>query len=540
MAPSIEIQESVELNIQHAVNETGFGKFNIKVAILCGLIYCNTAFSITSIGFVLPSAACDFQMTTIDKDRLSTSFMLGMLAGAYFWGCFADMKGRKYALMVALLSHGGIEFVSSFVSNYWCFIFLKTFSGFALSGQSGLLFTYLGEFQPTKYRDRLLCWLEMAWTIGLILLPLLAWLVIPMNFTMDTWPFYFHSWNIFVLACSIPSLLIGIWICFFPETPKYLAEANMNHILAKVLTRMYAENTGNAPEEYFKTVANHEIPSVSEMVRKIEGREEVRPDEGEKEKKKSLNKMMKVLCSQTTALLRPPYIQRTLSICTLMFCVTSSYYTLILWFPDMFQRFAKFEELHPDSSTSMCKLSSNIGLANETMTSVQDTFGCQDSINMDVFLHTLILGLSCLPASILLPLTVDRVGYRFYLVFCTLSACGITIGLFFVKSATQNLILSCLFEALLSVCMSIVFCVVVDLFPTKLRVMAAALSAFCGRLGSLFGNALFGYLIDTFCVSLIGIVALELLVSAVLGTFLSRSGQDPKAVRTGIIKDAAA
>lgn len=37
----------------------------------------NVAFSITSIGFVLPSAACDFKMTTMDKGRLSAAPMLG-------------------------------------------------------------------------------------------------------------------------------------------------------------------------------------------------------------------------------------------------------------------------------------------------------------------------------------------------------------------------------------------------------------------------------------------------------------------------------
>ncbi|KAF3423390.1 hypothetical protein E2986_13529 [Frieseomelitta varia] len=56
---------------------TGFGKFNLKVMAVCSLIFMNVAFSITSIGFVLPSAACDFKMTTVDKGRLSAAPMLG-------------------------------------------------------------------------------------------------------------------------------------------------------------------------------------------------------------------------------------------------------------------------------------------------------------------------------------------------------------------------------------------------------------------------------------------------------------------------------
>lgn len=35
----------------------------------------------------------------------------------------------------------------------------------------GICFPYLGEFQPTKYREKILCWMEMFWTFGIIILP---------------------------------------------------------------------------------------------------------------------------------------------------------------------------------------------------------------------------------------------------------------------------------------------------------------------------------------------------------------------------------
>lgn len=35
----------------------------------------------------------------------------------------------------------------------------------------GICFPYLGEFQPTKYREKILCWMEMFWTMGIIVLP---------------------------------------------------------------------------------------------------------------------------------------------------------------------------------------------------------------------------------------------------------------------------------------------------------------------------------------------------------------------------------
>lgn len=88
---------------------------------------------------------------------------------------------------------------------------------------------------------------------------------------------------------------------------------------------------------------------------------------------------------------------------------------------------------------------------------------------------------------------------NFISVFSIVVASVATILLYFVQTSLQNLILCCIFEALTSLGISAVYCVMVDLFPTNLRVMAAALALTFGRSGALMGNLLFGYLIDLNC-----------------------------------------
>lgn len=67
-------------------------------------------------------------------------------------------------------------------------------------------------------------------------------------------PFIFHSWNLFVLICSLPSLKIGFWTLYFTESPKYLAENMQMSELAVVLGKIYSENTGNPVEKYFVSI----------------------------------------------------------------------------------------------------------------------------------------------------------------------------------------------------------------------------------------------------------------------------------------------
>lgn len=60
-------------------------------------------------------------------------------------------------------------------------------------------------------------------------------------------------------------------------------------------------------------------------------------------------------------------------------------------------------------------------------------------------------------------------SFFYILVFSLVVAGAVTIGLYFVHNSIENLILSCIFEALTSLGISTVYCVMVDLFPTNLR-----------------------------------------------------------------------
>lgn len=53
-----------------------------------------------------------------------------MLLGAYFWGCSADMHGRKKTLIASLLMDGLFSMLSSFLTFFWPFLLCRFFSGF--------------------------------------------------------------------------------------------------------------------------------------------------------------------------------------------------------------------------------------------------------------------------------------------------------------------------------------------------------------------------------------------------------------------------
>ena len=126
----LDFLDNTRVDFEDALLKTGFGKFHYLLLTVCGLIYLNTAIGVTILSFVLPSATCDYQMTSEDKGWLTASPMLGMIIGSYFWGCLADTKGRKYVLIVALLLDGVCGLMSSVAQNYFLFMFFRFFNGF--------------------------------------------------------------------------------------------------------------------------------------------------------------------------------------------------------------------------------------------------------------------------------------------------------------------------------------------------------------------------------------------------------------------------
>ncbi|XP_012284239.1 synaptic vesicle glycoprotein 2C isoform X2 [Orussus abietinus] len=475
---------------------------------ITGLIYMDTAIGVTILSFVLPAAQCDLKMDSTAKGWLSAAPMLGMVIGSYFWGCLADTKGRKVVLIATLLMDGVVGIISSFVQYFWVFLGFRFLSGFAVTGAMGICFPYLGEFQPTKHREKILCWMEMFWTIGVIVLPLIAWVIVPLDLLYESDTFRFKSWNLFVALCALPSLTLGLWLFGFPESPKFLLECGDTEAALEVFKWIYSQNTGNDPETY--PVKSLQEKSSSKDTRSLK-----------LHKRKDLKVLFSEVKDLTIALCKPPHLRNTILACAIQFGLTSSYYTLMVWFPELFTRFEEFERNNYGETISVCIAST----LPENSTNI-DPYGCETTIAPSVFLHTVYIGLACLPGSIILPLFIHRLGAKFFLIVSLMVSGAVTIGFYYVVNSVQNLVLSCIFEALTSLCISLVYCVIVDMFPTNLRVMAAALSLTMGRLGALVGNLVFGYLIDLACVVPIVLFSAFLFACSLLCFFLPKTGKE--------------
>ncbi|KAF4524493.1 hypothetical protein B566_EDAN011504 [Ephemera danica] len=451
------------VDLETAIKETGYGIFHFWLLMVCGCVYMCCAIGTTTLSFVLPAAECDFQMTSADKGELNATPLVGMIVGSYIWGSMADTRGRKMVLVVSLMMDFFAALASSLVPNFPLFLCCRFFNGVGIIGATSVVFPYMSEFLAYKHRDLNLCRLEIFWVLGVCAVPALAWLIIPLPLEWEpVTGSVFRSWRVFVFLCGAPSLLVALVLRFcFPETPKFLLSRSRHDEAMTVLRSIFYANTRQNVVDYnVKRLA----AETGHLALNDDGspmRKASLPDEAPLLRR--IVRRLVILWQLNVQLFSGSLLKYTLVACFIDFGIMSSYYTLMLWFPELLERFSTYQHLHGEDT-------------------------------------------------VILLVSVS---------FMTTAGIAV-LGLHLVRNEMENLVLSCVFEALASVAEATLFCAVVHIFPTHLRALAVSLTVTCGRIGAVLGNVLFGLLLDLSCAVPITTFGVLLIASGLLCLALPR------------------
>jgi len=310
----------------------------------------------------------------------------------------------------------------------------------------------------------------------------------------------FSPWRLFVLVCGLPSLIAAVLLYFFPETPKYLMTKKKYRKARMVFQQIYAFNTGDDFKNY--PVLSLDSEEIIEVINLTEGQSN----------RSNIFRNISEIYDLLKSLASQQYLKYLAITCFADFGLMASYYTLITWFPEIFDRFNIYETAHPHQTAGVCTVSQ---LQPNSTIEFKPT-RCISSIDNKVFLETLIIGLSCIPTSSSLSYFMYKFGKKNVLVFSLFLSGISTLSLNWVTSKIQTLVLSCVFEAMTSILESVLFCVVVSLFPTNLSPLALTITATSGRLGAIFGNVIFGLLVDLNCTIPIYLFGILLIASGLL------------------------
>jgi len=362
---STEHCDEDDQDFETALQQTGYGKFHYWLAMVCGWANASDAVEILCVSFLLPSAECDLQLTPVKKGYLSASLFVGMMIGGYIWGSLGDSLGRKTVLINSMVVNGVAGLVSSLGQNFWFFLVMRFISGVGVGGSIPVVWSYFGEFQPSHRRGAALSVLASFWMVGNVTVAALAWAIIPHDIGWsDPDKFQFNSWRIFVVVCSLPSLLVSVALLSLPESPKFLVSKGREKEALAVLATMYSSNTGRGRDSFPVTRLVIDRDHSYSQGRSVGWKETLR------EAGSSLKKMFS-----------PSLFRVTVTMLVINFTIQFGYYGLMLWFPELFNKLEIYYDQHPNQTVSVCEVLSKESFP--TNTSIPTDFVCETKIPGD-------------------------------------------------------------------------------------------------------------------------------------------------------------
>ena len=457
------------VSVEDALLLCGWGRFHLTLLLLCGLAIVVEAINGMGLSLLLPSVACDLNLSTSDKGLISTLNSVGALIGSAFSGPFADHWGRRRVVLVLSFINAFTIFSCSFSQNKYFFVLCQFLVGMANGGVIPVIYVYYTEWQHKAKRGTMINVLSVSWKLGNIVCAALAWLVIPRStFSFSIGDIMFHSWRIFVSLTSLPSLICAIGLIFMPDSPRFLLSKCKEEDAMDIILKIHSWNKQPSP-------LNIDCVRLGDS-----GISRSNPDN-----ESGLNRFL-YQCKEIKSLFRAPLLKRSIAMTVIMFFPMFAFFGIFMWFPDILNRL----ENSGNIDSGFCGFS-----ATRNTTAVQD---CKPPDGW-VFKNILIASVATLPAYVITIGLVDRVGRKVLLMSSMLLHGVILVFMAMSDSFWQVLVLFILLFLDCVVSFSMGETLVTELYPTHIRSTATGVFKQAFRLGSLVGLILVSAAIDTNC-----------------------------------------
>jgi MFS transporter, putative metabolite:H+ symporter len=197
-----------------------------------------------SLGFTLPGMAKEYGLKSavtphghVPVALFPLSASVGLVAGSFLWGSFADRIGRRASILLAAVMFVSTAICGAMPQYQWnCFMcFLM---GLAAGGMLPIAFALISEMMPVRHRGWIMVFIGTQFALAYILVSWLSSILLP-----------HYGWRILWLM-NLPSGLILLLLGrFIPESVRFLiahgrgreAEAVMEHYR----TRLVVNDSGS-------------------------------------------------------------------------------------------------------------------------------------------------------------------------------------------------------------------------------------------------------------------------------------------------------
>ncbi|XP_044727471.1 organic cation/carnitine transporter 7-like [Chrysoperla carnea] len=463
-----------QYSFEDAIAETGFGKYNIVLVIMSGLGILGVITESIALGMIIPSAQCDLQLTTTMKGVLTTILVAGILVASQPWGYLGDTRGRRSTMIVPTFFSVIVSIIASMAVDFYWMVVLRFISGLLVSSSASIIYAYVSEFHGLNHRPAVLTFTSSFVALASITVPAMAWIILPMDWSFDisSLGITYRPWRLLIILFSLPNLLFVCLLLCFPESPRFLVQINKSEEALNILRNIFTWNTGQDKNMF----------PVRNIINK----------EGFTTTKDPKSSCLTNFSKQLTPLFLPPFWTKTLLICSIQF---GSFYAglgVVNWIPQILNEF--YSVNYP---TSICEVFNNKSrIIHGNFTENEDI--CIDTVNTTMLQTSFSFGLVMYIVYLCVACLVKIVGNkRILILLFTISG----LACCFMHNIKNYWVTTFLFGIFIlnGITVGLTNSFTPDMYPTKYRAMAISVSFMIGRIGSVTGSNVMGFMLDYNC-----------------------------------------
>jgi putative MFS transporter len=264
-ASTVEVYDTIYAT--QRIDRLPYNRYFLYLALISGMGLFFDLFDLENMSAAILPIRLQYHLTPTDASLTLYMAFLGMLVGALASGSLADKYGRRRLFLITLAIIAIGSFLTAISVNLVEIWVSRVITGFGIGGDMSVVWTYLTEMVPTKYRGRSM---GIATIIAMAALPTVALLT---TYFIAHYPV--SGWRYVFLIGAI--IAVGVLAVreLAPETPRYYLIHNdprkAEEVLGK-LERIVEKITGKELPPYDKS-KQYVIKQYGVPLREIFGRD---------------------------------------------------------------------------------------------------------------------------------------------------------------------------------------------------------------------------------------------------------------------------
>jgi MFS family permease len=198
-----------------ALDEASLSRFHLRAVLVSGMGFFTDAYDLFIIGIASTLIATQWNLSTGRLALLNSTMLGAAFLGAFVFGRFADLAGRKrvYWIVAVIMVAGALG--SALSPSYWVLIGFRFLLGFGVGGDYPVSAVLMSEYANRKDRGKLVGMVFGTQALGLIVGPLVALALLGAGASDNA------AWRIMLALGAIPAAAVVYLRRKMPESPRY-------------------------------------------------------------------------------------------------------------------------------------------------------------------------------------------------------------------------------------------------------------------------------------------------------------------------------